>query len=84
MVPMRILYPGRNFIWVQALLVICIAWISTLTGQEGFLSIDCGSDKDYDDPTTGIYWVTDTGYTSTGRNINNIKVISENGILITK
>ncbi|CAM6085408.1 unnamed protein product [Calypogeia fissa] len=35
MVPMRILYPGRNFIWVQALLVICIAWISTVTGQEG-------------------------------------------------
>ncbi|CAM6111356.1 unnamed protein product [Calypogeia fissa] len=79
MVPMRILYPGRNFIWVQALLVICIAWISTVTGQEGFLSIDCGSDQDYYDVATGIYWVTDTGYTSTGRNINNIKVSGGNG-----
>lgn len=42
----------------------------------GFLSIDCGSDTNYLDSKTGIYWVTDDDYISTGTNIKNITVES--------
>ncbi|CAM6092081.1 unnamed protein product [Calypogeia fissa] len=71
------LLSGRRSIWLQVLLLVCIAsCVATVTAQNGFLSIDCGSDEDYYDNTTGIYWVTDDGYTTTGSNIKNIRVRS--------
>jgi hypothetical protein len=65
---------GRISIWIDALFIIFIGGISTATGQNGFLSIDCGSDVSYTDNNTGIFWETDANYTSTGRNIKNITV----------
>lgn len=32
----------------------------------GFISIDCGSSTDYDDATTGLYYVPDTSYINSG------------------
>lgn len=33
------------------------------------MSIDCGSDRNYTDSSTGIFWTTDSAYTSTGKNV---------------
>lgn len=35
----------------------------------GWINIDCGATSNYTDPVTGIQWVTDTGYVSTGANV---------------
>jgi hypothetical protein len=35
----------------------------------GWISIDCGAASSYTDPVTGIRWVTDAGYISTGVNV---------------
>lgn len=35
----------------------------------GFLSIDCGSDRNYTDKSTGIVWASDAGYISAGRSV---------------
>ena len=35
----------------------------------GWINIDCGSTADAIDPVTGIKWITDAGYVSTGDNV---------------
>ena len=38
----------------------------------GFLYIDCGSTAAYNDSVTGIQWVPDDGYITTGVNVGNV------------
>ncbi|BFI24229.1 hypothetical protein MPTK2_1g09580 [Marchantia polymorpha subsp. ruderalis] len=48
-------------------IVLCLSAVLVIA-QPGFLSIDCGSTVNYTDNATGIHWVTDQGYVTTGRN----------------
>ncbi|CAM6099708.1 unnamed protein product [Calypogeia fissa] len=62
----------RRFLRILLLLVICMASAPTVLCQPGFLSIDCGSDNNYTDKETGIFWETDYNYISTGRNLETL------------
>ncbi|CAM6112765.1 unnamed protein product [Calypogeia fissa] len=62
----------RRFLQILLLLVICMASGPNVLCQPGFLSIDCGSDNNYTDNETGIFWETDYNYTSTGRNLETL------------
>jgi len=47
-----------------------IVWFSLLTkNYEGFISIDCGAEEDYLDGDTGITYITDKDFISTGKNV---------------
>ncbi|BBM97352.1 hypothetical protein MPTK1_1g05080 [Marchantia polymorpha subsp. ruderalis] len=48
-------------------IVLCLSAVLVIA-QSGFLSIDCGSTANYTDALTGIDWVTDQGYVTTGIN----------------
>ncbi|BFI23752.1 hypothetical protein MPTK2_1g05090 [Marchantia polymorpha subsp. ruderalis] len=48
-------------------IVLCLSAVLVIA-QPGFLSIDCGSTVNYTDALTGIDWVTDQGYVTTGIN----------------
>lgn len=50
----------------------------------GYLSIDCGSDVNYTDSTTGIHWVTDANYISTGKNYAQNGSVGSNDPLVNK
>ncbi|CAM6092671.1 unnamed protein product [Calypogeia fissa] len=64
---------GKKRFRLQLLLIIYMACASTVVcKQPGYLSIDCGSDKNYIDNETGIFWETDTDYISTGKNIETL------------
>ena len=43
----------------------------------GFLYIDCGSTAAYNDSVTGIQWVPDDGYITTGVNVGSVVLASE-------
>ncbi|CAM6082312.1 unnamed protein product [Calypogeia fissa] len=75
-VPMEIVHRGMTSNLLNILLIICIACISTVKSQDGFLSIDCGNNTSYVNNATGIFWVPNAGYISTGRNIDSINILS--------
>ena len=43
----------------------------------GFLYIDCGSTATYNDSVTGIQWVPDDGYITTGMNVGSVVPASQ-------
>ncbi|KAG6543479.1 hypothetical protein Mapa_015149 [Marchantia paleacea] len=59
-------------------IVFCLSAVLVIA-QPGFLSIDCGSTANYTDELTGIDWVTDEGYVTTG--VNTAEVSKAGGSL---
>ncbi|KMZ70036.1 putative Protein kinase, partial [Zostera marina] len=61
----------RTSTTLQALLVfLAILFVVAVDGQkpEGFISIDCGQENSYQDPITGLPYVSDSDFIDTGEN----------------